>query len=61
MAHIRSIVTSAAGFIGSHLATHLIAQGHEVVGIDPSLCLTDAPATLVTHLSVMSPRGKEQT
>ncbi len=34
MAHTRSIVTGAAGFIGSHLAAHLIAQGHEVVGID---------------------------
>ncbi len=34
MAHTRSIVTGAAGFIGSHLAAHLIARGHEVVGID---------------------------
>ncbi len=34
MAHTRSIVTGAAGFIGSHLAAHLIARGHEVMGID---------------------------
>jgi UDP-glucose 4-epimerase len=34
MAHTRSIVTGVAGFIGSHLAEELIAQGHEVVGID---------------------------
>ena len=30
----RSVVTGVAGFIGSHLAEHLVAQGHEVVGID---------------------------
>jgi len=34
MAHTRSIVTGVAGFIGSHLAEHLVALGHEVVGID---------------------------
>jgi UDP-glucose 4-epimerase len=31
---MRSIVTGAAGFIGSHLAEHLLALGHDVVGID---------------------------
>lgn len=31
---MRSVVTGAAGFIGSHLAEHLVALGHEVVGID---------------------------
>src|SRR5438128_1593287 len=31
---MRSIVTGAAGFIGSHLAEHLLALGHEVIGID---------------------------
>ena len=30
----RSVVTGAAGFIGSHLAEHLVALRHEVVGID---------------------------
>jgi nucleoside-diphosphate-sugar epimerase len=29
----RSVVTGVAGFIGSHLAEHLVALGHEVVGI----------------------------
>ena len=29
-----SLVTGAAGFIGSHLARHLRLQGHRVVGVD---------------------------
>jgi nucleoside-diphosphate-sugar epimerase len=28
------VVTGAAGFIGSHLAEHLLGQGHEVTGLD---------------------------
>jgi nucleoside-diphosphate-sugar epimerase len=35
---MRYVVTGAAGFIGSHLAETLVAQGHEVTGID---CFTD--------------------
>jgi len=31
---MRSVVTGAAGFIGSHLAEHLLPLGHDVVGID---------------------------
>src|SRR4030081_840752 len=31
---MRCLLTGAAGFIGSHLAERLIAQGHEVVGLD---------------------------
>ncbi len=31
---IRAVVTGAAGFIGSHLCDRLLADGHEVVGID---------------------------
>jgi UDP-glucuronate 4-epimerase len=31
---MRFVVTGAAGFIGSHLAEALVAQGHEVVGVD---------------------------
>lgn len=34
MAPVRSIVTGVSGFIGSHLAEHLLGLGHEVVGID---------------------------
>jgi UDP-glucuronate 4-epimerase len=35
---MRLLVTGAAGFIGSHLAQGLAADGHDVVGID---CFTD--------------------
>src|SRR5919197_547729 len=35
---MRFVVTGAAGFIGSHLAETLQAQGHDVVGSD---CFTD--------------------
>ena len=31
---MRALVTGAAGFIGSHLCRRLIADGHEVVGLD---------------------------
>src|SRR6266566_3346886 len=31
---MRLLVTGAAGFIGSHLAESLVADGHDVVGID---------------------------
>jgi UDP-glucuronate 4-epimerase len=31
---VKILVTGAAGFIGSHTAARLLAQGHEVVGLD---------------------------
>ncbi|GAU65943.1 putative nucleotide-sugar epimerase [Streptomyces sp. NBRC 110611] len=35
---MRAVVTGAAGFIGSHLCDRLLAEGHQVLGID---ALTD--------------------
>jgi nucleoside-diphosphate-sugar epimerase len=35
---MKYVVTGAAGFIGSNLAERLVAEGHEVVGVD---CFTD--------------------
>jgi UDP-glucuronate 4-epimerase len=35
---VRALVTGCAGFVGSHLTESLLADGHEVLGID---CLTD--------------------
>jgi nucleoside-diphosphate-sugar epimerase len=31
---VRAVVTGAAGFIGSHLCDRLLADGHEVLGVD---------------------------
>jgi nucleoside-diphosphate-sugar epimerase len=31
---MRVVITGAAGFIGSHLSEHMLASGHEIVGVD---------------------------
>jgi dTDP-glucose 4,6-dehydratase len=43
-----SVVTGAAGFLGSHLTDYLIAKGHRVIGIDNFLTGT---VDNISHLS----------
>jgi len=45
---MRILITGAAGFLGSHLCDHLIAEGHHVVGMDNFI--TGNPANLA-HLA----------
>jgi dTDP-glucose 4,6-dehydratase len=44
---MRVLITGGAGFIGSHLADRLLADGHEVVGVDN---LATGRAANVAHL-----------
>ena len=41
---MKCLVTGAAGFIGSHLSERLVADGHEVVGVDCFLDYYPRPA-----------------
>jgi len=41
---VRALVTGASGFVGRHLVARLRAEGHDVVGIDRELDVTDAAA-----------------
>ena len=45
---MRVLITGAAGFLGSHLCDYLIAQGHEVVGMDNFI---SGKAENLAHLS----------
>lgn len=55
----RVVVTGAAGFIGSHLSERLLADGHDVVGVD---CFTDyyerARKQHNLHAALANPRFK---
>jgi len=51
---VKVVVTGAAGFIGSHLAERLLADGHEVTGID---CFTDYYARELKEKNLEGPRA----
>jgi GDP-4-dehydro-6-deoxy-D-mannose reductase len=44
VAIVRAVLTGAAGFVGRHLATHLVEERDEVVGIDQGVDVTDPTA-----------------
>jgi nucleoside-diphosphate-sugar epimerase len=51
---MKILVTGAAGFIGSHLAQHLTALGHHVIGLD---CLTDYYSRTLKELNAAELRA----
>ena len=55
---MRILVTGAAGFIGSHLAERLAAEGHSVIGLD---CITDfyAPALKESNVRALQASSVE--
>lgn len=52
----RSIVTGAAGFVGSHLAERLLAAGHDVTGVD---CFTDYYSRRAKESNVAAARSNQ--
>jgi nucleoside-diphosphate-sugar epimerase len=52
---MKCLVTGVAGFIGSHLAERLLADGHEVVGID---AFTDYYARALKQANLRNLQGK---
>ncbi len=54
---MKSLVTGAAGFIGSHLAEKLVKIGHEVIGID---CFTDYYDKLAKEANIKGLRNNKK-
>ncbi len=53
---MRILVTGAAGFIGFHLCRRLLADGHEVTGVDGMTAYYD-PALKDARLAQLTPLG----
>lgn len=53
----QTIVTGAAGFIGSHLAERLVAEGYQVVGVD---CFTDYYSRAIKEANLINLRQSPQ-
>jgi nucleoside-diphosphate-sugar epimerase len=64
---VRILLTGAAGFVGSHLADRLVAEGHSVVGVDNLSSgrlaniaqLRTSPRFSFMHADVTEPLGVE--
>ncbi len=52
---MRCVVTGSSGFIGSHLAQRLRADGHEVVGVDPA---SDVSCSTADESVIWQPLGR---
>jgi nucleoside-diphosphate-sugar epimerase len=54
VSRVKVVVTGAAGFIGSHLTESLLADGHDVTGVD---AFTDYYARAAKERNLEGPRG----
>jgi nucleoside-diphosphate-sugar epimerase len=54
---VRVVVTGVAGFIGSHLAERLLADGHELLGVD---CFTDYYPRELKERNLLALRAHER-
>jgi len=56
---MRILISGAAGFLGSHLTDLLLAQGHEVVGVDNFI--TGKSENIPTSRAIRSTASSKQT